>query len=279
MAKLDHLGWVDGFAFSSYGLRIGIRANDPKAIERVYECLPPGWKPGTSPYVERLYSIILGGPSANPNVRKLNLLYFNHTRATRSRDEQTVFDDLERDLAAFVAVAARRRLFVHGGVVAWKGKAIVMPGRTLAGKSTLVAEFVKAGATYYSDEYAVFDARGRVHPYARPLGIRENGVGDKAKRYPVAALGGASGDKPLQVGLVLVSEYKEDGKWNPRELSPGQGAMALLANTVAARVKPEVMLPTLQQVVEHATILKSSRGEAREVVDNVLNLEPRMTGA
>ena len=77
----------------------------------------------------------------------------------------------------------------------------------------------------------------------------------------------------MQVGLVLVSEYKEDGRWNPRELSPGQGAMALLANTVAARVKPEVMLPTLQQVVEHATILKSSRGEAGEVVNSVLKMD------
>jgi hypothetical protein len=273
MAKLDHLGWVDGFAFSCYGVRIGIRANDPKAIERAREFLPPRWSPGTSPRVERLYSIILGGPSANPNVRKFNLLYFDHTRATRSRDEQTVFDDLERDLSAFVAVAARRRLFVHAGVVGWNGKAIVMPGKTLAGKTTLVAEFVKAGATYYSDEYAVFDAHGRVHPYARPLGIRENGVGDKAKKFSAAALGGVTGDKALPVGLVLVSEYKEDGKWNPRELSPGQGAMALLANTVAARVKPEVMLPTLQQVVEHAAILKSSRGEASEVVDSVLKMD------
>ena len=273
MAKLDHLGWVDGFTFSSYGISFGIRANDPRAIELARECLPPEWKPGKSPRVERLYSIILGGPSANPNVRKFNLLYNDHTRATRSRDEQTVFDDLERDLSNLIAVGARRRLFIHAGVVAWKGKAIVMPGRTLAGKSTLAAEFVKAGATYYSDEYAVFDSHGRVHPYARPLGIRENGVGDKAKRYPVTALGGVSGDKPLQVGLVLVTEYKEDGKWNPRELSPGQGAMALLANTVAARVKPEVMLPTLQQVVEHATILKSSRGEASEVVASVLKMD------
>ena len=185
-----------------------------------------------------------------------------------------MFDELERDLSLYIAEAARRRLFVHAGVVVWNGKAIVIPGRSFTGKTTLVAEFVRAGAMYYSDEYAVFDAHGRVHPYARPLGIREKGVG-KAKKYSVAELGGTAGDKPLPVGLVLVSEYKADGKWKPRNISRGNGAMALLANTVAARLKPNVMLPTLQRAVEHATILKSSRGEVKEVVDFVLKLISR----
>jgi len=270
MEKIDRLGWAAGFSFSSYGIRVGIRANDPKALKRVTELLPPGSKVNESPTVERLYSIILGGPSANPNVRKFNLLYNNHARAARSREPQDVFDELERDLSLYVAEAARRRLFVHAGVVAWKNRAIVIPGRTLAGKTTLVAEFIRAGATYYSDEYAVFDARGRVHPYARPLGIRENGPTEKSKKYSIAALGGVAGDKPLPVGMILVSEYKENGKWHPREISAGQGAMALLANTVAARLKPEVALPTLQQAVQGATILKSSRGDAKEVVDSVL---------
>ena len=43
-------------------------------------------------------------------------------------------------------------------IVTWgRGRAIVIPGRTFSGKSTLVAELVRAGATYYSDEYAVED--------------------------------------------------------------------------------------------------------------------------
>jgi len=270
MEKIDRLGWAAGFSFSSYGIRVGIRANDPQALERVAELLPPGSVVNESPRVERLYSIILGGPSANPNVRKFNLLYNNHARAARSREPQDVFDEFERDLSMYVAEAARRRLFVHAGVVAWKNRAIVIPGRTLAGKTTLVAEFVRAGATYYSDEYAVFDAHGRVHPFARPLGIRENGPTKKSVKYSIDALGGSAGDKPLRVGIILVSEYKENGKWKPREISAGQGAMALLANTVAARIKPEVALPTLQQAVQGARVLKSSRGEAKEVVDSVL---------
>jgi len=58
-------------------------------------------------------------------------------------------------------------------VVAWRGRAILLPGRSYVGKSTLVMELVRAGAVYYSDEYAVLDARGRVHPFAQPVALRE----------------------------------------------------------------------------------------------------------
>src|SRR4051794_20574153 len=65
----------------------------------------------------------------------------------------------------------------------------VIPRVSHSGKTTLVAALVRAGATYYSDEYAVFDAQGSVHPYARPLGIRD-GNGDRPRRCPVQELGG-----------------------------------------------------------------------------------------
>ena len=64
-----------------------------------------------------------------------------------------------------MAAETRERVFVHAGVVGWKGHAIVIPGRSRSGKTTLVAELVKAGAEYYSDEFAVLDAEGRVHPF------------------------------------------------------------------------------------------------------------------
>ena len=64
---------------------------------------------------------------------------------------------------------------MHAGVVGWNGRALLLPGRTLSGKTTLVAELLRAGATYYSDELAVLDARGRVHPFPKPLAIREKG--------------------------------------------------------------------------------------------------------
>ncbi|MFQ5556835.1 MAG: hypothetical protein ACE5GB_04920, partial [Acidimicrobiales bacterium] len=66
-------------------------------------------------------------------------------------------------------------LFVHAGVVEWRGVGIAVPGRSMTGKSTLVAAAVRAGAGYLSDEFAILDAGAAVHPYPRPLSLRDAG--------------------------------------------------------------------------------------------------------
>ena len=267
MDKIDRLGWAAGINFISYGLRIGVRVNDPAIIDKVIEQLPPDWKPATSPVVDRLYSVIAGGEGARPGLRRYSLVYANATRIARTPELFQALDAFESDLQLYVAETAPRRVFVHAGVVRWRGKAIVIPGRSFSGKTTLTAELVKAGATYYSDEYAVLDGQGRVHPYRRRLSVRENGHLEKPKKYAVESLGGRSGIKPLPVGLVIVSKYRPGAKWRPQQVSAGEGALALMANTVSVRRQPETTLATLRKVVARAPVFKGTRGEARQVID------------
>jgi hypothetical protein len=216
-----------------------------------------------------MYSILVGGDGMRPGMRRFNLLYGNHVRLARAWDLDTVFDTFESDLRLFVAEFARRRVFVHAGVVGWKGRAIVIPGRSYSGKSTLVAELVRAGATYYSDEYAVLDALGRVHPFPQPIQLRKQGEFKQAKVH-VADLGGQTGTKPLPVGLVLMTQFKDGSRWRPRKLTAGRGVLELLNNTVSARRDPERALATLQRVAAQAQILKGIRGDATEVVAAML---------
>jgi hypothetical protein len=185
-------------------------------------------------------------------------------------DLEGVFEALETDLRLHIAEQARRRLFVHAGVVGWRGRAIVIPGRSFTGKSSLVAALVQAGANYYSDEYAVFDARGCVHPYLVPLSIRRENS-EQPEKVPVETLGGLPGVKALPVGLVAVAKYQQGTRWQPRLLSPGQAVLALLANTVAARRRPEVALNWLAQVVSNARVLQGVRGEAVETAISLLS--------
>ncbi|MBI5301004.1 MAG: hypothetical protein HY868_02625 [Chloroflexi bacterium] len=270
MKKLDTLDWVASMAFVSHGVRIGIRTNAPQALQQIDACLPPRRKPMNSLIVDRLYSLILGKPSLSSRIRHFNLFYGDHTQLARSLTVSDLLIAFEADLQRYVAEHAHRRLFVHAGVVGWQGQAIVIPGRSMSGKTTLVAEFVRAGATYYSDEYAVFDARGRVHPYPKWLSVRD-GLDGRANNYPVEHFGGQAGDAPLPVGMILVSEYRARAQWRPQRLSPGHGALALVAHTIAARSKPAQMLPIFRQIVTRAPVLKSARGEARHVVDSILN--------
>ena len=269
MKKLDRLGWTDGIAIRSYGVKVGIRVNDSNALERIKTLLPPGWKPATSPVVERLFSVLIGGGAKRPNMRRYSLLYGGLEQLVRTFDDEQIYATLESNLRLRVAEAARRRLFVHAGAVGWKGQAIIIPGRSFSGKTTLVAEMIRAGATYYSDEYAVLDAKGRVHPFLKPLSIRENGTQDQTE-YSVEDLGGKAGRKPLPVAIVVISEYKKGALWRPVELSAGRGALELLAHSISARNQPGVALSTLHRVASRATVLKSKRGEASQVVDSIL---------
>ena len=270
MKKVDRLGWAAGFSLKSYGVRIGVRSNDPAALARVLEHLPGEWEKADFPVVDRLYSMLVGGAGARANVRRFSLLYSDHIRLARDLDLDSVLEAFDSDLRLFVAEFAKHRVFVHAGVVGWKGKAIVIPGRSFTGKSTLVAEFIRAGATYYSDEYAVFDSRGRVHPFLKPLELRQNGNQTQSK-IDISEIGGHSGTKPLSVGMVLMTQFKDGARWRPRQLTSGRGVLQLLFNTVSARRNPQMALETLERVAAQAEVLKGVRGHAPEVVPAVLD--------
>lgn len=269
MEKVNRLGWAAGFSLRSYGVRIGIRSNDAQGLDQVRPYLPHQHEVVDAPIVDRLYSIIIGGQGPRPNVRRFNLLYADHVRIARSVNVAEIFERLESDLRLFVAEVARHRVFVHAGVVGWKGRAIVIPGRSYSGKSTMVSELVKAGATYYSDEYAVLDSRGRVYPFPKPLEMRESGKWKQTK-VDVEHFGGKTATRPIPVGLVMVTEYKAGAHWKPRQLSGGQAVLALLANTVSARRRPEKALGALQQAVAGAPALKGVRGEAEALAASIL---------
>ncbi|MBI4540147.1 MAG: hypothetical protein HY704_11635 [Gemmatimonadetes bacterium] len=270
MDALDRLGWAAGVSAVAYGVRVGVRVNRPEAMERVRETLPPGWQPAHSREVKRLYSLFVGdGPATGSRVRRLSLLYADAVRLLRTRDAGEAFRLLESELQLYVAERTRRRLFVHAGVVGWRGRAIVIPGRTLSGKTSLVAALLRAGASYYSDEYAVFDARGRVHPYPRRLSFRERADLQPVKRSP-EALGARPGLTPLPVGLVAITEYLAGAHWRPRRLSPGRAVLAMLANTVPARRRPEFAMSTLRRAIDGALVVKGVRGEAEAVAGTLL---------
>jgi len=269
MRKLDRLGWAAGLTFKSYGVRFGVRADDAAVLERLAEYLPPGTASVPNGVVERLYSISTGaGGVERRGLRRFRMLYADHTRVARTLDSEELFERFESDLQLFVAEAARGRVFVHAGVVGWKGRAVVVPGRSLSGKTTLVAELVRAGAEYYSDEFAVLDTKGRVHPYPKPLAVR--GEGFRQHKVRVEELGGSAASKSLPVGLVVVSEFREGTRFRPRKLTPGQGSLALLANTIPARRRPSEVLETLERVVSNAPVLRGARGEAAEAARLIL---------
>jgi hypothetical protein len=265
--EIESNEWHERMSFTSYGVTVGIRTNRKGVLDQILHVLPPGWKSTRSRNVKRLYSFVTGAKERLGKYSRINVVYADRERIAGTPKLYQATAAFESDLQLFVADNAPHRVFVHAGVVALRGKAIVIPGRSFSGKTSLVAALVKAGATYYSDEYAVLDEHGRVHHYARPLSIRQKGLNGKPRKYKVEALGGKAGNKPLQVGMVVVSKYKPGAQWRPRGLSAGEGALELMANTVSARRQPKAMLEAIHKVVSLAPVLKSERGDASQVVE------------
>src|SRR6202030_3024927 len=176
MENLDRAGWADALRFTSFGVRIGIRVNKPKFGDSLERVLPPGYKATRSTAVHRMYSLVVGEPRSEREPHRLNVLYDGAERLIRKRELAPVLKVLETEIRHRVAEMAPRRVFVHAGVVEYRGRAIVIPGPSMSGKSTLVSELIRHGATYYSDEYAVLDEKGLVHPFAKSLSVRKPGT-------------------------------------------------------------------------------------------------------
>jgi hypothetical protein len=257
-------------SFEAYGLRVGLRANDPAALGSVLAMLPAIWKPSSGPLIERLFSLRVTAVGLATNGPPVHELSEDQQVVVSSADLDGILESLQRRLKMYIAEMAPRHTFVHAGTVGWQGKAIVIPGPSLSGKTSLVAALVRAGATYYSDEYAVLDERGRVHPYSAPLGLRQPGSYTQT-RCRVEELGGQTGTKPLPVGLVVVTRYRPDARWCPRRLSAGRTTLELLANTVPARRKPATVIATLDRAVSGTVALKGPRGEAEETATYILD--------
>jgi hypothetical protein len=267
--QVDRFGWTAGRSFSAYGLRLGLRTNNQAALAAALVAAPISWQATTTGEVDVLYSLRVAAPLVRPRRTSDHLLYCDSTLLARARDLTPLLTAFTQHAELFTAFRARDHLFVHAGVVGWQGRAILIPGRSMTGKTTLVQALIEAGATYYSDEFAVLDQQGLVHPYPVPLSIRGT-HGQPAQKTPAEAFGGQVGITPLPVGLVVVTAYQAGASWRPGALSAGQALLALMDNAVAARREPSYSMPILRAAITPATAVQSKRSEAGEVARALL---------
>jgi len=269
MTKLYGLVQAGGFCFELLGVTFGVRANRKAEIERIEARLPWGSRRRGVCSVERLYSFSFRPPNQEPGRRLFHLLYGDADIVARTENETDLFDAFESDIALRAAQSSPKMFVIHAGVVSWEGQGIVIPGPSMAGKTTLVREFVRRGGVYYSDEFAVLDSKGQAHPFPRALHIRE-GLGGKGENVPLSMLQGKIGISPVPIKLILLTKYEPLAQWRPRSVSLGRGALGLLANAFGGRANPSRALSFVGAAVSGTTIMDGARGEASDLVGKVL---------
>jgi hypothetical protein len=161
------------------------------------------------------------------------------------------------DLQSAMARRAANWTFVHSGVVAIDGQVLLLPGPSYAGKSTLVAALLGAGASYGSDEFAVIDPAGRVHPYSRSLVLRT-----PVRRLRADELGGVVVTDCLPVAAVLFTEFVPDADFDMSPISSAEVALRLLQHCLGVRGRPVETMAALQAVAIDAKGFIGCRGDA-----------------
>jgi hypothetical protein len=254
---------VDNIAFESFGVRVLVASDAPEVFERMLDLLPPDAEPCPPTDVEASFAILSDG---NGTYR------FERDDSPVSKDIDLPFALalIEGQLRIFVGLHAPGMIFVHAGVVTYNDRAIVVPGLSFSGKTTLVLALVRAGATYFSDEFAVIDQAGLVHPFTKPLSIRDHA--QVQRDHHVEHLGGIAGVDPAPIGVVLFTEYRSGAPWEPTPLSAGRAVLTMLENTLPARQRTEEALRVLKRVVDGAVVLEGERGEAQEIAVRLLDI-------
>ena len=254
--------------FDAFGVKIGVICNDPHLLNKIKIVLPlvipdnllfvSNQRPEHTFKLERLNG------SAKVTVYKNNEKLFNYT------NDDSLIEYLSSQIRITVAEFAESKVFIHAGAVGWKDSAIIIPGTSYSGKTTLVSELIKAGAVYYSDEYAVLDEEGNLHPYPKMLSMR--GIIDDFQQVETApeVFGARIGSQPIPIKMILITQYKKNGRWKPQIMKTGEGLMEVLKHTIPIRLKPEFVLNVLKKTASRAIITKSKRGEANIAVPNVL---------
>jgi hypothetical protein len=264
----DSLG--AGLDIEAFGVGLGIEVRAPELRAEVEIVLPPGWTPLTG-----------GEPVARFVLERADTDRYHLTK-----DGQPVAGPLDGDVAVKlldsririeIAGAVVDRTFVHAGVVAVGDRAIVLPGRSFAGKTTLVATLIESGATYLSDEYAVLDDAGLVHPYPRRLSMREPGalrgpLPAPTRELSAASFGAPTSDVALEIGLVAILTYRHGGAWQVEERTRAEGALAMLSNAATARKAPELVLAQVRAATRRARVIEGERGEAPDAASRLLEL-------
>ncbi|MHB1414175.1 MAG: hypothetical protein ACYC1C_02890 [Chloroflexota bacterium] len=196
---------------------------------------------------------------------------------------------LEHTIDSAAARGLARHLLIHAGAVAAGERAILFPGASGQGKSTLVAALCLAGFAYMSDELSVINMESLLLlPFLKAIGLKDGGwkVLTAAFDTPSPALKATPSDgvtvrylpgpnprsTPTPIRFVLMLDRQ-----------PGRSASFVPAPRAQALVelaKHSLNLPrhgrkgveALARVVEGADCYTLTYGDLREAVTTVKNL-------
>lgn len=267
LAKAMRLGAPE--VYEAYGVRFALRTAETWVMIGAREMLPCTWTRVPDAGSDGLVCYTLR--------RRPDGFYWHlcrgRTVVVETRSLARALHALRGKLVEWVGKHSAEFAFVHSGAVVWKGRGILLPGDSFAGKSTLVSALLSAGATYYSDELALLDDTGRLHAYPRPLQLCDP---DRSEAL-VEDDGGLR--EPVPVAMVVFSQFVIQRPWRLELLTAGMAVALGLRYTFSARQLPARAMQAWSAAVEGAIAWSWKRGDARQAAGLLLQALDRESAA
>jgi hypothetical protein len=250
-------------AFEVYGTRVSVRVPRPELVPSVIDQFPVDaticeGRPGDRQFDLEIgddgrYAVVLEGRVLNP-----------------PQSLEGALAGLRRELFFHSVDHARDRLVVSAAVVAHAGRAVLLPGPSMAGKTTLAVALVRAGAVYYADDWAVLDREGLVHPFPTLFYIKNK------EKVSVESLGGVRGEHPIKVGLIASITFRPGARWDPKRLTEAEGMMLLLRSAYGMD-EPGFAMEAARRTATEALVIESDRDDAAEAASRLLEIVSETT--
>lgn len=235
-------------ALEAFGVRFVIAVSDPELVHRAFELVPPGSIPAPEGQPGERFSLV--------SERSTYRLLQGEAETFACADLEFALRMLGGQISDYIAFHAEERLLVSGDAVIHAERAILVLGPPLSGKTTLAAELTRAGATAWSAGYIVFDDAGHTYPY-----------GPAASSAFETRTG-----KPIEVGTIVVTQYRPGSGWKPATGTPAEAVTALFARAVPARKRPADALAIARLATARARFLYGPRGEAADIALGLLRM-------
>lgn len=262
-----------------------VRATDPALTTYLEALLHPFAVDGTP--TEPIYSLVELHDGPEPGAWAV--LVGRH-RLNLSADPSSAVDWLLWHIHLQALSLSSRYLIVHAGAVASGGVAVVFPGPSGAGKTTLVAGLVQAGMGYLSDEAVAFDGDPPLaYPYPKPLSIKagahqvlphlEPHGPPSTERYfgaewhvPVSSIRANALVGPCRPTLVIAPRYRSGASTTLLPMTPMESMLLLAGNAFNLRLHGQRGLSQLGKVVRHAACHQLVFDDLHGACDAVLHL-------
>lgn len=260
MTTLPHRLWLWS---APHGVSLALESDSAGLLRRMRDAIPPYWTPAAP--IDDALRFQLRVEEGSSSLR------FPDGTSVSAPDPGDLVRFFVPQAKLFAAAAARAHVFVHACAVGVGGAGYLFPGPSHAGKSSLCAALLEAGADFYADDLAMLDDEGRLCPAPEHVLLRSDD-GHQSPHAP-AHFGAAAGLEPLPLRYAAFVRYASEPSLPLDEIRRAEALTRLLAHTPAARHTPKRTLDVLSQALSGARCFAGIRGEASVFAERLLRVE------